>query len=113
MNKKSRIIKDVVLQVKIEGIINKAYNYLRENGVINPNKHPAHYKLFRNVLVVEIDQLIAETKEECAKDYNELIMAVVCKFPDETRHQTALRYITERESQEVAPAKAIRDTIEE
>ena len=36
---------------------------------------------------------------------NELIMAVVCKFPDETRHQTALRYIQERENQEVATAK--------
>ena len=29
--------------------------------------------------------------------YNELIYAVVRKFPDETRHQTALRYIKEVE----------------
>lgn len=31
------------------------------------------------------------------EDYNELIMAVVRKFPNETRHQTALRYIREAE----------------
>lgn len=33
--------------------------------------------------------------------YNELLFAVCCKFPDETRHQTALRYIRERENREV------------
>jgi hypothetical protein len=30
--------------------------------------------------------------------YNELLFAVASKFPDETRHQTALRYISEAES---------------
>jgi hypothetical protein len=30
--------------------------------------------------------------------YNELIMAVESKEPNETRHETALRYITERET---------------
>lgn len=29
--------------------------------------------------------------------YYELIMAVESKFPNETRHETALRYIKERE----------------
>jgi len=31
--------------------------------------------------------------------YRELIMAVAQKFPDESRHETALRYIRERENQ--------------
>ena len=34
--------------------------------------------------------------------YDELIMAVCRKHPNETRHQTALRYIQETESREVA-----------
>jgi len=33
--------------------------------------------------------------------YNELIMAVAQKFDGETRHETALRYIREREASTV------------
>lgn len=40
---------------------------------------------------------INSTKEDCAKKYNELLMAVEGKIVGETRHQTALRYIQERE----------------
>lgn len=40
--------------------------------------------------------------EKCAEElqgkYMELIMAVAKKFPDETRHQTALRYIMKAET---------------
>ena len=36
--------------------------------------------------------------KELAKPYSELINAVESKHPNETRHQTALRYIKERES---------------
>ena len=35
--------------------------------------------------------------EELETKYQELIMEVVCKFPNETRHETAKRYIHERE----------------
>ena len=38
-----------------------------------------------------------ELKEAKTK-YNELLFAVETKFPDETRHETALRYIKEREA---------------
>ena len=45
---------------------------------------------------------IIEEREEtiCKLDslYHELIMSVAQKFPNETRHETALRYIEERES---------------
>ncbi len=36
--------------------------------------------------------------EQRESQYNELIMAVARKFPGETRHQTALRYIQNAES---------------
>lgn len=38
------------------------------------------------------------TIAELQKNYNELIMTVASKFPNETRHQTALRYIFLMES---------------
>jgi len=44
----------------------------------------------------EVIAEIADVEEK----YNELIMAVAKKFTNETRHQTALRYIKEAESLE-------------
>ena len=38
--------------------------------------------------------------------YNELLFAVGSKYPDETRHQTALRYIRRAEMRSASPAKA-------
>jgi chromosome segregation ATPase len=38
--------------------------------------------------------------------YNELIMEVQNKFPDESRHETARRYIRERENTCYGPAQA-------
>jgi len=38
--------------------------------------------------------------------YNELIMAVAQKFDGETRHETALRYIREREASQVQAGSA-------
>ena len=40
--------------------------------------------------------------------YNELIMAVSNKYPDETRHETALRYIRERNHELGASQKAVK-----
>jgi DNA-binding FadR family transcriptional regulator len=37
--------------------------------------------------------------------YNELIMAVESKFPGETRHETALRYIQQGERRDSSPAR--------
>lgn len=37
--------------------------------------------------------------EQLRRKYNELIMAVASKFPNETRHETALRYIKKAEEQ--------------
>jgi hypothetical protein len=46
-----------------------------------------------------------EELEGVVKDYQELIMAVESKFEGETRHQTALRYIKQAETQ-TNPAEA-------
>ena len=43
---------------------------------------------------LELSQELAALREK----YYELIMAVSCKCPNETRHETALRYILEREN---------------
>ena len=41
--------------------------------------------------------------ERLTTAYNELIMEVVCKYEGETRHETARRYIREREEQRGGP----------
>ena len=43
-----------------------------------------------------------EILEDLEKRYDELIMAVARKFPNESRHQTALRYIKQAESVELS-----------
>jgi len=44
---------------------------------------------------------------EVLNKYNELIHAVATKYPNESRHETALRYIKEREEQtDKAPPEA-------
>ena len=45
--------------------------------------------------------------EALEKSYYELIMGVARKFDGETRHQTALRYILERESQVSGPSQEV------
>jgi hypothetical protein len=54
-----------------------------------------------------IDAALAEPEPDAiAAKYNELLMAVAQKHPDETRHETALRYITQAENQSNAPDRA-------
>jgi diketogulonate reductase-like aldo/keto reductase len=49
---------------------------------------------------------------ETQRLYNELIMAVASKHPNETRHQTALRYIMEREEMRSISAECRRKEAE-
>jgi len=44
------------------------------------------------------------TVEYWKNKYEELLMAVQRKFPDESRHETALRYINQAENQENIPS---------
>jgi hypothetical protein len=46
--------------------------------------------------IAALDAALAESDAIAAK-YNELLMAVWHKYPGETRHETALRYITQAE----------------
>ena len=46
---------------------------------------------------------------ELEREYNELIYAVQKKYPNETRHQTALRYILEAESKSEGPPQTEPD----
>ena len=43
----------------------------------------------------------ADCERRTAELYNELLMAVKTKYEKETRHQTALRYIQERENKDI------------
>ena len=47
------------------------------------------------------------TVEEIEKKYYELILSVGNKYKNETRHQTALRYIKQAENESSSPSKAI------
>ena len=61
-------------------------------------------------LAIELEQFINTTppqRKPLTDDlYNELLFAVENKYPDETRHQTALRYIKQAEMPSARPAQA-------
>jgi hypothetical protein len=61
----------------------------------------------------QIEAILNEHAELKKGGYYELIMAVVNKHEGESRHETALRYIKERENQEgrVAMSNALRETV--
>jgi hypothetical protein len=46
--------------------------------------------------IASLKQQLAEAQRDAAR-YNELLYAVAKKHPDETRHETALRYIRQAE----------------
>ena len=48
-------------------------------------------------LIEKCENLRGE-RDEARKLYNDLLMSVERKFPDETRHQTARRYIQQSEN---------------
>ena len=69
-------------------------NWLSDLVSILPSYHNREVlDKLRDRMETELDQLIQDTKEDCAKKYNELLMAVTNKYTNQTRHETALRYI--------------------
>ena len=48
--------------------------------------------------ITEQDREIIEARRDIEEKYNKLLMEVVSKVPGETRHETAQRYIRERET---------------
>jgi hypothetical protein len=47
---------------------------------------------------LQVISTVIRRLEEVEALYKELLFAVEAKFPDETRHQTALRYLKDREA---------------
>jgi len=64
-------------------------------------------KLNRSIMDAIIARLRAA--DVISKNYDELLFEVARKFPGETRHETARRYIREAESRTNGAAKAIAD----
>ena len=64
---------------------------------IHPDSACAKYELAENMNALAISTNSTQILDEVRK-YEELLYAVQRKFPDETRHQTALRYIKTAES---------------
>ncbi len=67
-------------------------------------EHERAYERFGEAVMLELvpppDPNVTDADvryDRLLKKYMELIMAVASKYPDETRHQTALRYIREAE----------------
>jgi len=71
-------------------------------------KHPLNRKIAALDLLISQNDIVLSGYEATLKQadkqiaaltakYNELIMAVSCKWPHETRHETALRYIQEKD----------------
>lgn len=62
---------------------------------------------YRPITQEEACDIIDEKAFEVVKLYDELLYAIASKYPGETRHQTALRYIQEAESRATASIEAL------
>lgn len=58
---------------------------------------------------VELFELVQQQHRELERQYQELVMAVARKWPDESRHATALRYIREAEQACVGDGDRCKD----
>lgn len=53
-----------------------------------------------------------DAHDKCLAKYAELIYAVGNKYPGETRHETALRYIRQAENRDLGPAQQAIDRVQ-
>ena len=82
------------------GEVSPAFGCSSKSSTINEFLYRADTEII-DKLFLELSQFTrAKTAREIelAHDYNELIYAVGTKFPGESRHETALRYIRQAES---------------
>lgn len=80
-------------------------------GIVECLRQSARKAMERGDLVTRGDCLMAASDiERLTKLYNELLYAVACKHPGETRHQTALRYIQQAEHQSGGPSEAAKQS---
>jgi hypothetical protein len=60
--------------------------------------HPEQFDLRYQLNIAQAEVRRWEARHKDLKEmYNDLLMQVSCKFPGETRHETAKRYIMEHE----------------
>lgn len=71
------------------GTCNCELGRLRAESEKHKQREEAHFDAYSKM---------CDQNEKLKAKYQELIMAVASKFPGETRHETALRYITNAES---------------
>ena len=73
---------------------------------------PEEYEKMRDAIgtirTAAILTLVAEQQKEIEK-YRELLFAVASKYLDESRHETALRYIRNAESRDNGPCEVSDD----
>lgn len=69
---------------------------LYEEFLLKHDKHPEKDQ-YEKWLAEKIQSLQTQLEERTEK-YQEIMMAVESKYPNETRHETALRYIKSCES---------------
>ena len=79
---------------------------MRDEGI---NKFDTDVDAWEQTILVIEAELNEATNDSTAEKYEELIMAVENKYRGESRHQTALRYIKEREYRDFGTGKAVRN----
>jgi hypothetical protein len=80
-----------------------------ETGIVDRVWDQLGRRTYEQLAGRSIHDLIEELKQQLAAaqaQHNELLYAVARKWPNESRHETALRYIREAESHEVAGSAA-------
>lgn len=70
---------------------------------------PTWWQVTRHKILLRLNP--PDTKKDIAQLYSELLMAVESKYPGESRHETALRYIRSQEhgKTRVGAAKAVHN----
>jgi len=93
------------IQAVIRHMANRFIQKLMDDGwSLNGVQQERLASAFYEIVKEESPLLITHPND--AK-YEELLMAVARKFPNESRHETALRYITEAESRDYGTASEV------
>ena len=96
----------MLLENKDENPIEKLASYGEHSGATYGD---TELEAIAELFIDQYSEQIADLQKQNAAlqaKYQELIMQVVRKFPDETRHETVLRYIKNAESVENEPEQS-------
>lgn len=93
----SKTITSAEYNAWLEHPLTKALKRSFEQSITDPENQPSQYGTVTLEMYEALEDQLAKAEQRVA-EYNELIYAVQTKNPDETRHQTALRYIRNAEN---------------